>query len=110
MLTDIGVGEPHSYSRAYGVNDAGVTVGFAWDLFQPNDTILFDGSTWFQIGGFGQFQNSEGRDVNNAAVQQTPTSAWSMYRAIVGVGIACALINHTSRGSSELAISSSAVA
>jgi len=27
-----------------------------------------------------------------AAMQQAPTSAWSMYRAIVGVGIVCALV------------------
>jgi len=79
-ITNLGLNEPHSYSRGYGLNDGGVVVGFAWDLFQPNDTILFDGSTWTQLGGFGQFQNSEGRDVNNTGVtvglEAFPSGSW----------------------------------
>jgi probable HAF family extracellular repeat protein len=64
-IVNIGDTEPHSYNRGTGLNDGGVVVGMAWNLFEPNDAILFDGAMWFTIGGSGQFQNAEARDVNN---------------------------------------------
>ena len=80
VIQNLGATEPHSYNRGYGINESGVLVGFAWDLFQPNDSILFDGASWFTIGGAGQFQNSEAFDVSDAGVvvgkQAFPSGGW----------------------------------
>lgn len=79
VLANPGSSEPHSYNRGTGINDNGQLIGMAWNLFQPNDSILFDGQ-WFQIGGFGQFENSEGFDLNNSGVavgtQAFPSGNW----------------------------------
>ena len=48
--TNIGDTESHSYNRAQGLSDSGAVVGFAWNLFQPNDSIAYDGG-WKTIGG-----------------------------------------------------------
>ena len=63
-ITNVGASEGHSYNRGYGVSDGGLLAGFAWNLFSPNDAILFAGG-WVTIGGFGQFQNAEASDVND---------------------------------------------
>ncbi|MHC4845324.1 MAG: hypothetical protein ACYTCU_04085 [Planctomycetota bacterium] len=80
VLSNVGSSEPHSYSRARGINEAGALVGFAWNLFSPNDAIKFDGVKWSDIGGFGQFQNAEAYDVNNSGVavglQAYPSGSW----------------------------------
>jgi len=79
-ITNIGATAPTSYNRGVGLNDFGVVVGFGWNLFQPNDAILFDGSGWFMIGGSGQFQNAEAKDVNNTGstvgLMAHPSGAW----------------------------------
>lgn len=81
VITNLGTSEPHSYSRSYGISEAGLSCGFAWNLFSPNDAILWDGATWFTIGGFGQFQNAEAFDVNDNGVavglQAFPSGSWS---------------------------------
>ncbi len=80
VVEDVGKTEPHSYSRAYGVSEGGVLVGFAWNLFSPNDAILFDGGVWSMIGGFGQFQNAEAYDVTDTGyvcgLQAFPSGSW----------------------------------
>ena len=81
VITDIGATESHSYNRAYGISEGGVVVGFAWNLFSPNDATLFDGNTWFTIGGIdGPFQNAEAYDVNDhglaVGLQAFPSGAW----------------------------------
>jgi len=68
VIQNLGATEPHQYNRGVGLNDTGIVVGFAWDLFSPNDAMLYDGARWIQIGGFGQFQNAEANDVNNAGL------------------------------------------
>lgn len=79
VIDEIGATETHSRNRAYGVSEAGRVVGFAWELFQPNDAILLDGA-WVTIGGFGQFQNAEAYDVNDAGqvvgLQAFPSGSW----------------------------------
>ncbi len=65
VIDNLGDDEPHQYNRGVGLNDTGIVVGFAWNLFSPNDAMLHDGNRWVQIGGFGQFQNAEANDVNN---------------------------------------------
>jgi len=79
-ITNIGDTESHSYNRAQGLSDSGAVVGFAWNLFQPNDSIAYDGG-WKTIGGIdGPFQNSEANDINNAGVvagfQAFPSGNW----------------------------------
>lgn len=79
VLTNLGSTEPHSYNRGTGINDNGQVIGMAWNLFQPNDSILYD-NQWFQIGGYGQFENSEGFDLNNngmaVGTQAFPSGNW----------------------------------
>ena len=80
-LADIGASETHQYSRGHGISDAGVVVGMAWNLFSPNDAILYDGIGWTQrVGGFGQFQNAEAYDVNDAGFaagyMAFPSGSW----------------------------------
>lgn len=80
-ITNVGASESHSYNRARGINDNGDLAGFAWNLFQPNDSIQFDGSTWTDIGGLDSpFQNSEAMDLNNAGdvvgLQAFPSGNW----------------------------------
>jgi len=79
-IDNVGDTESHTYNRAQGISESGVVVGFAWNLFQPNDAILFDGG-WFTIGGTGgQFQNAEASDVNDSGVavglQAFPSGGW----------------------------------
>lgn len=79
-ITNVGKGEGHSYNRALGVNEAGILVGFAWNLFSPNDAILYSG-IWNTIGGLdGPFQNAEAFDVNDSGVacglQAFPQGSW----------------------------------
>lgn len=78
-LVDFGASEPHQYSRAQGISNTGKIAGFGWNLFSPNDSILYD-QAWLQIGGSGQFQNSEASDVNDAGVvvglQAFPSGNW----------------------------------
>ena len=81
VVTNMGATEGHSFNRGYGVSNAGVLVGFAWDLFAPNDAILFTGFSWLTIGGIdGPFQNAEARDVNDAGfacgLQAFPSGNW----------------------------------
>ncbi len=80
VVSNVGEPEGHSYNRGYGVNESGALVGFAWNLFSPNDSIRFDGS-WKTIGGVdGPFQNSEAFDLNDAGVvcglQAFPSGSW----------------------------------
>lgn len=76
---NLGATEPHQSNRAYGLSNDGKVAGFAWNLFTPNDSILYD-QGWKTIGGSGQFQNSEARDVNDAGVvvglQAFPSGNW----------------------------------
>ncbi len=88
VLDNLGDSEPHSYNRAQGINDDGVVVGFGWNLFSPNDALLFAGS-WVTIGGIdGPFQNAEASDVNNAGqavgLQAFPSGAWHAARWTIG--------------------------
>ncbi len=80
-ITNMGSSEPHEYNRGLGLNDSGQLIGMAWDLFSPADSVLFDGTNWNQIGGFGQFENSEGYDLNNSGrsvgTQAFPSGNWS---------------------------------
>jgi probable HAF family extracellular repeat protein len=80
VISNVGASEPHQSSRAQGINEAGEIVGFAWNLFSPNDAVLFDGS-WFTIGGLdGPFQNAEARDLNDSGLavglQAFPQGDW----------------------------------
>jgi probable HAF family extracellular repeat protein len=80
-ITNVGATEPHSYSRGNGINENGLLVGLAWNLFSPNDATLFDGVKWSTIGGeAGPFQNAEAYDVNNSGVavglQAFPSGSW----------------------------------
>lgn len=80
VISNIGDTESHSYNRAQGLSDSGAVVGFAWNLFQPNDSIAYDGG-WKTIGGIdGPFQNSEANDINSAGVvagfQAFPSGNW----------------------------------
>ena len=80
-VQNVGATEPHTYNRAIGVNEAGALVGFAWNLFQPNDAILGSGGTWATIGGLdGPHQNAEARDLNDTGLavglQAFPSGAW----------------------------------
>ncbi|MFT7484480.1 MAG: putative HAF family extracellular repeat protein [Candidatus Paceibacteria bacterium] len=78
-INNLGAGDWHQYNRGLGINDVGFLVGMAWDLFSPNDSIYFNGM-WNQIGGFGQFENSEAYDINNAGrvggTQAFPSGNW----------------------------------
>ena len=78
-IANIGMNETHESSRAQGISNNGKLAGFAWNLFSPNDSILYDG-TWLQIGGAGQFQNSEASDVNDqgtvVGLQAFPSGGW----------------------------------
>jgi len=78
-ITNLGASEPHSYNRGLGISNNGNVVGMAWNLFSPNDSIAYDGS-WSQIGGFGQFENSEAYDLNDAGLavgtQAFPSGNW----------------------------------
>jgi len=79
-IFNAGATEPHSANRAYGINDLSHIAGFAWDLFTPNDSIVFDGA-WKVIGGTDSpWQNSEARDINNNGVvvgyQAFPSGNW----------------------------------
>ena len=79
-ISDIGATQGHSYNRGYGINDAGFVVGFAWNLFQPNDAIQYD-SKWSVIGGTDSpWQNAEAMDINNAGhrvgYQAFPSGSW----------------------------------
>ena len=80
-ITNVGDTDGHSYNRGYGISEAGVLVGFAWNLFEPNDSILYAGGSWLTIGGTdGPFQNSEASDVNDSGVavglQAFPSGNW----------------------------------
>ncbi|MFT4709873.1 MAG: putative HAF family extracellular repeat protein [Bacteroidia bacterium] len=80
VVTDLGANESHTYNRGHGINDAGDVVGFAWNLFQPNDSIQNDGA-WKVIGGEDSpWQNSEAMDINNAGhrvgYQAFPSGSW----------------------------------
>ena len=80
VVTDLGAAEGHAYNRGRGINDAGDIVGYAWNLFSPNDSIQNDGA-WKVIGGEDSpFQNSEAMDINNAGhrvgYQAFPSGAW----------------------------------
>ena len=81
VISDVGTGEGHSYSRLEGINESGSSVGFAWNLFSPNDSIAYDGVKWATIGGIdGQFQNSQANDVNDnglaVGLQAFPSGSW----------------------------------
>ncbi|MFT4543305.1 MAG: putative HAF family extracellular repeat protein [Planctomycetota bacterium] len=79
-ISNVGESDAHTYNRGYGINALGSLVGFAWDLFSPNDSILFEGGSWLTIGGAGQFQNSEAFDINDNNVvvgkQAFPSGSW----------------------------------
>jgi probable HAF family extracellular repeat protein len=80
-ITDIGAGESHAYNRGYGVSEAGLVIGWAWNLLQPNDAILNTAGSWKTIGGIdGPFQNAEAYDVNDNGVavglQAFPSGSW----------------------------------
>ncbi len=80
-ITNVGQTDSHSYNRARGVNDSGGLAGPGWNLFQPNDAIQFDGSSWTSIGGLDSpFQNSEAFDLNSAGdvvgLQAFPSGSW----------------------------------
>lgn len=79
-ITDYGATDPHQFSRAHGLSEDGRIAGMAWNLFSPNDSILYDNGQWTQLGGFGQFQNSEATDVNSAGLtvgfQAFPSGSW----------------------------------
>jgi probable HAF family extracellular repeat protein len=79
VITDIGASEPHEYSRGTGLSDNGQVASMAWNLFSPGDSMHFDG-TWTQIGGFGQFENSEAHDLNDSGrivgTQAFPNGNW----------------------------------
>jgi len=90
-LTNVGATESHQSNRGVGINDLGVLVGFAWNLFQPNDAVLFDGVKWEDIGGLdGPFQNAEAKDVNNTGtavgLQAFPSGNWHAALWVLGVG------------------------
>lgn len=79
-ITNIGDTSPLSFNRAQGINDAGIVAGFGWNLFSPNDAIVY-GGTWVTIGGIdGPFQNAEASDVNDVGqavgLQAFPSGAW----------------------------------
>ncbi|MFT5463448.1 MAG: putative HAF family extracellular repeat protein [Planctomycetota bacterium] len=81
VITNVGSTETHSYNRVQGLNELGELVGFAWNLFSPNDSVAFDGAKWSTIGGIdGQFQNSEASDVNDSGMvvglQAFPSGSW----------------------------------
>ncbi|MFT4540692.1 MAG: putative HAF family extracellular repeat protein [Planctomycetota bacterium] len=79
-ITNVGSTDWHSFNRGVGNNDFGLLVGYGWILLSPNDSILFDGTNWSDIGGAGQFQNSEAIDLNNAGIvvgkQAFPSGGW----------------------------------
>ena len=79
-IHNLGDTEEHSYNRAFGVNESGQVAGWAWNLFQPNDAIVYDGA-WFTVGGIdGPFQNAEASDINDSGVmvglQAFPSGDW----------------------------------
>jgi probable HAF family extracellular repeat protein len=81
VISNDGALEAHSYNRYQGLNETGDKVGFAWDLFSPNDAVAFDGSKWSTIGGIdGPFQNAEAKDVNDnglvVGLQAFPSGSW----------------------------------
>ncbi|MFT5286851.1 MAG: putative membrane protein [Planctomycetota bacterium] len=82
LVTNLGGSElGHDYSRLQGINAAGQTVGFGWNLFSPNDSLAFNGAEWLTIGGTdGPFQNSEASDVNDSGMavglQAFPSGSW----------------------------------
>ncbi len=56
-------------TRAYGLNDAGAVAGWGYTpLGGPNNAFRYSGGQWLQIGGFGQFQNSEAYDIGNSGI------------------------------------------
>jgi len=56
-------------TRAYGLNNNGLVTGWGYTPFGgPNNAFTFDGVTWTQIGGFGQFQNSEAYDIGDSGI------------------------------------------
>ncbi|MFT7669788.1 MAG: putative HAF family extracellular repeat protein [Planctomycetota bacterium] len=79
VLSDVGATASQSNSRGRGINESGHLIGMGWELFQPNDSISFDGG-WMQLGGFGQFENSEGFDLNDTGLavgtQAFPNGSW----------------------------------
>lgn len=79
VLINLGATEPHQANRAQGISNDGKLAGFAWNLFSPNDSVVYDAG-WKQIGGSGQFQNSEASDINDAGVavglQAFPSGSW----------------------------------
>ncbi|GJM23095.1 MAG: hypothetical protein DHS20C15_30100 [Planctomycetota bacterium] len=90
-INNPGATEPHQSNRFVGLNDFGILVGLAWNLFQPNDAVLFDGVKWEDIGGLdGPFQNAEANDVNNTGtavgLQAFPSGAWHAALWVLGVG------------------------
>jgi probable HAF family extracellular repeat protein len=56
-------------TRGYGINDAGAVAGWGYTpLAGPNNAFRYSGGQWLQIGGFGQFQNSEAYDIGNSGI------------------------------------------
>ena len=56
-------------TRGYGLNDAGAVTGWGYTpLAGPNNAFRYSGGQWTQIGGFGQFQNSEAYDIGNSGI------------------------------------------
>lgn len=91
VLSNPGATESHQSNRGVGINDLGVLVGFAWNLFQPNDAVLFDGVKWETIGGIdGPFQNAEAYDLNDTGtvvgLQAFPSGNWHAALWQLGVG------------------------
>lgn len=79
-LLPVGQSEPHTYNRLYGINEQGHVIGSAWELFQPGDSIVYDGA-WQTIGGTDSpWQNSEAFDLSDAGhrvgLQAFPSGNW----------------------------------
>ncbi|MDF1799482.1 MAG: hypothetical protein P1V81_09925 [Planctomycetota bacterium] len=77
---NLGSTQGDSYNRAYGINELGHLAGFAWNLFSPNDAVLYDGK-WSTIGGTDSpWQNAEAYDVSTAGhkvgLQAFPSGSW----------------------------------
>ena len=71
VITNIAAvgGATDQRTRAYGLNDAGVVTGWGYTpLGGPNNAFKFTNPQWQQIGGFGQFQNSEAYDVGSSGI------------------------------------------
>ncbi|UCD75863.1 MAG: DUF3466 family protein [Phycisphaerales bacterium] len=65
-IVEIGQHSTQQYQRAYGINDAGITVGWEYTpMMGANDAFMFDGSHWTVIGGTdSDLQNAEAWDIN----------------------------------------------